>query len=193
MFSRREAEALGARRASPPKGNGCGEAMSSSPLEVRWEWATRTSLRRPCGGRVKMCPTRRRSQACGGGMGNMPGRHEEECRRTRSAALAARVGIGIGIAIGIENEAEHEVRTRTRSRSGCACWAKGSHANRGISVDPPGACSIVGQNPALTRWATFCRPSGPAGRPQDQPLREPWRTSTTSRVSTGRQSPRKVP
>jgi hypothetical protein len=24
-------------------------------------------------------------------------------------------------------------------------------------------------------------------------LREPWRTSTTSRVSTGRQSPRKVP
>ena len=91
--------------------------MSSSPLERPWEWATRTSLRRPCGGRVKMCPTRCRSRARGGGIGNMPGRHEEECRGARSAAVAARVGIGIGIAIGIENEAEHEVRTRTRTRT----------------------------------------------------------------------------
>jgi hypothetical protein len=40
--------------------------MSSSPLGGLWEWATRTSPRRPCGGRVKMRPTRRHSRARAG-------------------------------------------------------------------------------------------------------------------------------
>jgi hypothetical protein len=38
----------------------------------------------------------------------MPARHGEECRGSRTAALAARVGIGIGIGIGIEFEFEFE-------------------------------------------------------------------------------------
>jgi hypothetical protein len=168
---------MSARRASPPKGIGFGEAMSSShwdKLRNGDEDVATPAMDLEQGGDVLIAvggalgmgdedvasPALRRQgkdapnstslpspSSCP--INNMPGRHGEECRGARSATLVARVGIGIGIGIGIENEAEHAVRTRTRSRSrsrsrsrlGCAFGAKGSHANRGISVAPAGAFS----------------------------------------------------
>jgi hypothetical protein len=150
-----EAEALSARRASPPKGRCFGEAMSSSPFEKLRNGDDNDDVATlfhagawPGCAQLAVSPEPEQFP------------HRQHAGPTRGRMSKNPVGC-----LCRPRRYRDRYRHRNRQRSG-ACGSIQSASSNSIPqrCAPLGRRGVMrsdGQNPALTRWATFYRPSGP--------------------------------